>query len=148
MMPVKPGDTFVRFAPNGRREGETVQQFVQRNQLTPEQTAWPQTQPVRGNPSLQRLSMALADAGFDDIHLRLSGDGEDVSFKVRLTERVMAQDSDELLRLWIATFRQAGFRVGFEEIGFIDVDGTRISGHTLVGPIDEIAEHGAPQIEI
>ncbi len=146
MMSMSSDSAVRKFRPNGRGEAETVQELVKRNRLTPEQTAWPQTQPVRGTPSLQRLSMALADAGFDDIHLRLSGDGEDVSFKVRLTERVMAQDSDALLRLWITTFRQAGFPIGFEEIGIIDVDGTLISGQALVGPIDEIAEHGAPQI--
>jgi hypothetical protein len=51
------------------------------------------------------------------------------------------------LRRWITTFRSTGFAVGFEEIGMTDVNGTVVSGHALTGPIHELAELGAPQIQ-
>lgn len=88
----------------------------------------------------------MADAGFADIEVQLSADRQDVSFNVRFTERVAAKDYEALLRLWITAFRAAGFRVGFEEIGIADADGTLVYGTTLTGPIAEVAECGAQQI--
>ncbi len=135
------------FQPNVRRETETVQRFLERNALTAEEVAWQQALPVVGNPSLRRLHAALAEAGFADIELRLSADQQDLSFNVRVTDQVAAQDSDSLLRSWIIALRAAGFRVGFEEIGISDAEGSLVYGQALTGPIAEIAEHGAPPIE-
>jgi hypothetical protein len=89
----------------------------------------------------------LAKVGFDDIDLQLSADRERLSFKMRLTERGVAEDNDALLRSWIMALRSAGFRVGFEEVGVADVEGDLISGNALTGPLAEICEQGAPHIE-
>ncbi len=139
--------TTRKFKTNCKAKLETVQDFVKRCRLTPEDIHWPHTQPVAGKPELDRLRTMLAKAGFTDINLKLSDNKQDLSFEVRLTAQVNAEGNDALLRLWITAFRAAGFPVGFEEIGITDVDGNLISGHTLTGPIAEIAEHGAPRIQ-
>jgi len=128
-----------RIKLNQRRAGESIRDFVERNKLTKEQTAWTESQQVIGHPSLSRLSAALTDAGFADIELGLSDEGENLSFRVQVTELVPASDSDALLRQWITAFRKAGFRIGFEEIGIADVKGSVITGHTLTAPPYEIA---------
>ena len=143
-----PRKNLANFRIDTRREGESIAEFVARSVLTPEQITCVESQPVRGTPNLRRLRGELQDAGFADIRLDLRAGGESLTFKVRLTPQVMADDSDSLLRLWIGLFRAAGFRVGFSEIAITAVDGPQISGGTLTGPIDEVAEHGAPAIEL
>ena len=103
---------------------------------------------VAGNhePTKPLVLQLVADAGFEDIELNLSDDGEDLSFKLRVTEQVAAQDSDALLELWIAAFRRAGFQIGFEEIAITGVAEALVSGQTLTGPIAEIAECRPPTI--
>ncbi len=137
-----------RFGANERAKGETIAEFVARSRLSPEEIAWAQDQPVHGCPDLNRLRGELAKAGFNDIDLQLSADRERFSFKMRLTERVFAEDNGALLRSWITALRSAGFRVGFAEVGVADVEGKFISGETLTGPVAEICEHGAPHIEV
>jgi hypothetical protein len=132
-----------KFEVNQRQDGETVKEFVQRCKLTLDEIVWVESQAVVGDPSLPRLRAALADAGFEVLELNLSNDGEDLEFRVRVTERVAAPDSDALLRLWIAAFRQAGFQLGFEEIAVIGVEDAVVRGRKLAGPIAEIAERGA-----
>jgi hypothetical protein len=132
------------FRPNSRSESEIVHGFLERTALTPEEVAWQQALPVVGSPSPRRLRAALAEAGLADIDPRLSAEGQDLSFKMRVTDRVGAHDSDSLVRLWIAAFRAAGFRVGFKEVGIIGADGSAVYGQALTGPIAEIAERGAP----
>ena len=120
--------------------------FVARQRLSPEQLAWAQRQPVRGRPSLKRLRAVLAKVGFENIALELGENRDLLTFSVRVAERVTAVDNDSLLRLWITTFRLAGFAVGFEEIGIGGLDANLISGCTLTGPINVVCEHGAPPI--
>jgi hypothetical protein len=136
-----------KSGPNRKAESESIAQSIARSRLTPEEIAWAQSQPVNGRPNLNRLCAELAKAGFEDIEIDPSADRERLSFKMRLTERVVAQNNDSLLRSWITALRSAGFQVGFEEVGVADVEGNLISGDTLTGPIAEICEHGAPQIE-
>ena len=137
-----------RFGPNVRAEGETIAAFVARGRLTTAQMAWANAQPVFENPDLNRLRAELVIAGFMDIVLRLDDDHQVLEFSLRLTGQVEDEDNETLLRLWITIFRSAGFRVGFEEIGIVGVDGPLISGCTLTGPIEEVAEHGAPVIQL
>jgi EAL domain-containing protein (putative c-di-GMP-specific phosphodiesterase class I) len=138
--------TVTNFHPNERADHETIAEFLARSRLSPEQIEWAQSQPVHGRPDLDRLRAELAKVGFDDIDLQLSADRERLSFKMRLTERGVAEDNDALLRSWIMALRSAGFRVGFEEVGVADVEGDLISGNALTGPLAEICEQGAPHI--
>ena len=143
-----PRKNLANFRLNERAASESIANFVARSRLTHEEVAWAQNQPVQGRPDLNRLRIGLARAGFEDIELQLCGHGESLSFTVRLTGQVSADDSNSLVRLWITTFRCAGFRIGFEEIGITDVDGPLISGTTWTGPLEEVAEGRATAIEL
>lgn len=136
-----------KFEASHRREAETVQEFVQRSKLTPEQIAWTESQPVVGEPSLPRLRAVLADAGFADIQLTLSSAGEDLSFSMRVTERVEARDTESLFRLWISTFRAAGYPIGYQEIGIANVRGDLIGGHALTAPLEELGRRWEARTE-
>jgi hypothetical protein len=142
-----PRKNLANFKVNVRSASESIVEFIERSRLTPEQIAWAQSLPVNGTPDLNRLRIGLANAGFADIQFQLSGH-DSLSFTVRLTGQVSADDSASLLRQWVATFRCAGFRIGLEEIGIDDVDGPLISGTTWTGPLEEVAEGRAPVIEL
>ena len=71
-----------------------------------------------------------------------------MELRARITARVEADDRESLLRLLIKLLRAAGFRVGFCEAGIVDVDGAVVTAYSLTGPIGEVAEHGAPAIEL
>jgi hypothetical protein len=86
-------------------------------------------------------------AGFAAVWLQLVDDREQIEFRGRLTDKVSAEGSESLLRLWIQVLRGAGFRVGFEELGITQADGTLITGRSFTAPIAEVAAHGAPEIE-
>jgi hypothetical protein len=146
-MTVNSGSPRRKFGPNCRAESESIADFVTRSELTAEDIAWTQGQQVHGRPSLPRLRATLAEAGFADIELRLSADRQDLSFQVRVTDQVAARDSDSLLRLWITALRAAGFNVGIGEVGITAAEGDLVYGQALTGPLAEIAEHGAPQID-
>jgi hypothetical protein len=143
-----PRKNLANFRLRERGASESFAEFLARNRITDEEIAWVQSQPVVGAPSLRRLRAKLGQAGFAAIKLDLYASGEVLDFKVRLTPQVMAEESDSLVRLWIRIFRESGFNVGFCEVGISNVDGTLFSGLTLTGPIDQVAEHGAPAIEL
>jgi hypothetical protein len=94
-----PRKRLANFRVNERAASESIANFVARSRLTHEQVAWAQNQPVQGRPDLNRLRIGLARAGFEDIKLQLSDHGESLSFTVRLTAKVSAEDSDSLVRL-------------------------------------------------
>jgi len=129
---------IAKFEVNQRRGGETVREFIERSKLTPEEIAWVQAQPVVGDPSVDRLRTALADEGFEDIELNLCNDWEDLSFTMRVSQRVAAQHSESLLKLWITSFRSAGFPIGYQEIGITDVQGDLVGGRSLTAPLEEL----------
>jgi hypothetical protein len=145
-MTMSTGDPQGKFGPNCKAQSESIAEFVARSRLTPEEIAWTQSQPVHGRPDLDRLRAELAKAGFEDIEIEPSADRERLSFRMRLTERVVAEDNDALLRSWITALRSAGFRVGFEEVGVADVEGNFISADALTAPLEEICEQGAPHV--
>ena len=93
---------------------------------------------------IRQLRAGLADAGFADIRLKLSEDRADIKFRVGLTVRVMPDDSESLIRLWVQIFRAAGFGIGFPELGITHVDGPLIWGAAWTAPIEQVARLGAP----
>jgi hypothetical protein len=143
-----PRKNLANFRLRERGASESFAEFLARNRITDEEIAWVDRQPVQGAPSLRRLRAQLEQARFAGIELDLYAGGEALDFKLRLTPQVAAEDGDSLVRLWIRLFRAAGFEVGFSELGISSVDGTLISGKTLTGPIDQVAERGAPAIEL
>jgi hypothetical protein len=137
-----PRKYLTKFKTNERSASESIADFVARNRITPEEIAWVQRQPLYGQPSLRRLRAELLAEGFQDIRFQLSDDLVDITFDVRLTTQVKAQDSKSLLRLWIRIFRAAGFCVGFSELGITNVEGPIISGITLTASLDPPAQPG------
>lgn len=143
-----PRKDLTRFKVNERGVGESIEDFLARSRLTPEEVAWVGRQPVHGAPSFRRLRANLAEGGFADIRLGLRPSGEEMVLQVRLTHQVDAEDSQSFLRLLVRALRAAGFRVGFSEVGIVNVDGAVIGCYALTGPTIEIMEHGAPAIEL
>jgi hypothetical protein len=137
-----PRKDLTKFKMNERGASESIADFVARIRITPEEIAWVQGQPLYGQPSLRRLRAELLAEGFEDIRFQLSDDRVDITFDVRLTAQVEAQDLESLLRLWIRIFRAAGFCVGFSELGITNVDGPIISGITLTTSLDPPAPPG------
>jgi hypothetical protein len=127
-----------RFEVNQRREGETIAAFVQRSALTPEESAWGTSQPVVGQPCLTRLRTALTETGFEVLELTPSDDGDDLDFRLRVTERVAAPDSKALLRTWVRALRASGYEVGLDGVGIRDVDGDIVTGRSLTAPHEEL----------
>jgi hypothetical protein len=109
--------------------------------VTEEEMAWTQAQPVVGAPSLSRLAAALRTAGWEPLELVLSNDGESLEFSLRGQSRV-AVERKNALRTLIGVFRQAGFRVGFTEVAIDFFDGERLTGVSLVAPLEHVCEHG------
>ena len=143
-----PRKDLANFRLRERAASESIAEFLARNRITAEEIAWAQSLPVNGRPDLNRLRDGLARAGFEHIKFQLSAQRERLSFTVRLTAKVSAEDSDSLVRLWITTFRCAGFLIGFEEIGVSNMVGPLISGTTWTAPMEEVAEGRAPAIEL
>jgi hypothetical protein len=116
------GDTL--FDPNR----ESVNEFVARGKLTPEQTTWAAQQRLIGPPSFARLRGALHLAGLLEVSLRPADHRETFDFSFLPGPDVMAQTADELLRLLIRSCRSAGFDIGCEDLCFTGVVGERITG--------------------
>jgi hypothetical protein len=114
--------------------------------VTAAELAWQQKQPVVGPPSLPRLRAALKQAGFERVRLKLDANHEGLAFALRPGTLAGQPVRDRLLKLLIRTFRSAGFDIGWSELA-VHSTGTSIIGATLTGPIDEVAEDGAPAIE-
>ena len=112
--------------------------------VSPEEIAWTQAQPVAGSPSLSGLAAALRAAGWEPVELALSDDREFLTFSVRRGDHLShkATDRENAIRMLIRAFRQAGFSVGFTEVAFSAFDGEFLTGGTLVGPLEQICEHG------
>lgn len=107
---------------------ETASEFIARSALTPEQMLWAKQQRLIGEPSLTNLRQAMHAAGLTNVDIQPSGSRETIDFSFQPGPDVSGQASDDLMRLLIRTFRSAGFKVGWEDIGFLGVDGDCIKG--------------------
>jgi len=107
---------------------EAAREFVARSALTPKQMLWANQQRLIGEPSFTRLRQAMQMAGLTDVDIQPSRSRETFDFSFQLGPEVSAQTSDDLMQLLIRTFRSAGFRIGWEDIGFTRVYGERIDG--------------------
>jgi hypothetical protein len=110
--------------------------------ITPEEIAWTNQQPVVGEPSLTRLRVALEAGGLRPAELALHPDGEDLEFRLERGPAVRHLNREQTLRQLIITFRGSGFEVGFTEMALADFDKESVYGTTLVGPLEQICEHG------
>lgn len=117
--------------------------------VSPEELAWTQAQPLVGSPSLSRLAAALSAAGWEPQELALSKDGESVEYSLggQTLQGRVAIERENTLRTLIRVFRQAGFRVGFTEVAIGIFDGERITGSSLVGPLEQVCTHGPMSVE-
>jgi hypothetical protein len=117
--------------------------------VTAEEMAWTQAQSVAGSPSLSRLAAALRAAGWEPLELVLINDRESVNFRLWRGDHrgQKATDREDALRTLIRAFRQGGFCVGFTEVAIDAFDGEFLTGGTLVGPLEQICEHGPVQVE-
>lgn len=115
--------------------------------VTRAEFAWQSRQPVHPPASLPRLRAALKSAGFNEVRVRLHDDQESMDFRLRAGRRLNGVKGDQLHRLLIRVCRSAGFAIGYEELA-VEASGASMKGFTLTGPIGEVAEHGAPVIEL
>jgi len=115
--------------------------------VTHAEFAWQAQQPVHPPASLPRLRAALKSAGFNKVQVRLHDDRESMDFRLRPGHGLNGLEGDQLRRLLIRTCRSAGFAIGYEELA-VEATGASMKGFTLTGPIGEVAEHGAPVIEL
>jgi len=117
--------------------------------ISPEETAWTQAQPVVGSPSHTRLVGALRTAGWEPLELALSDDGEFVTFRLRrnVGQSQTPNGREDSLRTLIRAFRQAGFHVGYTEVGIDTFDGEHLTGGSLVGPLEQVCEHGPVPVD-
>jgi len=113
--------------------------------VTPTEFKWQHKQPVIGLPSLPRLRSVLKQEGFSSVRVKLAANQESLQFTLRPGPEREGLKGDRLLKLLIRVFRSAGFAVGFEELS-VDSADTLVKGYTLTGPLEEIAETGAPSI--
>jgi hypothetical protein len=115
--------------------------------ITPEEITWANQQPMVGRPGMTRLRDALEGAGWRPLELTLNPDGYSVEFRLERGPAVRHMDQDQSQRALITLFRGCGFEVGFSELGVADFEDHFIYGSCLVGPIDEICEHGPVPVE-
>ena len=115
--------------------------------VTSAEFAWQARQPVCPPPSLRRLREALKSEGFSNVQLRLHDDGEGMDFRLGRGTKTQRVKGDQLHRLLIRICRNAGFAIGYEELA-VKANRASIMGITLTGPIAQVAEHGAPAIEL
>ena len=111
-----------------------------------EEVLWQECQPVVGTPSLSRLRSEMEQVGFPPIRITLDQDRETLDFDLHRSGEVNNLDKEQTLRRLITGFRAAGFGVGFTELCIVDVNSTSLTGTTLVGPLDEVCERGAPLV--
>jgi len=115
--------------------------------ITPEELAWVVQQPVVGKPSMSRLRAALEAAGWRPVELTLEPEGEYVEFRLERGPAVRHMDREQTVRRLITIFRGCGFEVGFREFGLEDFEDQYTFGISLVGPLDQVCEHGPVPVE-
>jgi len=118
--------------------------------VSPEEMAWTQAQPVAASPSLSGLAAALRAAGWEPRELVLSNDRESINFSLRRGDHrgQKVVDREDALRTLIRAFRQGGFCVGFTEVAIDAFDGEFLTGCSLVGPLEQICEHGPVPVDL
>ncbi len=115
----------------------TACNFNSRLALTADQMLWVNQQRLIGEPSFTQLRQAMHMAGLRDVDIQPSGSRETFDFSFQLGPEVSAQTSDDLMRLLIRTFRSAGFKIGWEDLSFLGVDGEYIRGTSLTTSVND-----------
>jgi len=100
-----------------------------------------------GKPSMSRLRAALEAAGWRPVELTLEPEGEYVEFRLERGPAVRHMDREQTVRRLITIFRGCGFEVGFREFGLEDFEDQYTFGMSLVGPLDQVCEHGPVPVE-
>jgi hypothetical protein len=86
---------------------------------------------------LQQLCHRLNDAGFKNVRLELSDDGELVEFSFQRGVNVESADKESAYACVLRILRDAGFEIGFEELA-LTVSRDVLNGAFLVKPLAEI----------
>jgi hypothetical protein len=116
-------------------------------QITDQELAWTESQPVIGNPCMTRLRVALTKSGLPPVELAMEGDGEGLRFRLRRTAGLVELDREHVLRLLISIMRRAGFAVGYSEVAVVGVDDEFVDGFSYVAPLSQLFYYGPPLVE-
>ena len=112
--------------------------------VTAEEAAWVQSQPVIGRPSVARLRRELRRAGFTQIELALTDDGEGLEFQLLRSAGLQELKREQMLRLVITVLRRSGFSVGFSEVALVDMDDSVVAGFAYTAPLEELYANRRP----
>jgi hypothetical protein len=88
---------------------------------------------------LQPLYHRLSDAGFENVRLELSDDGELVEFCFRRGTNVESTTRESTYACVLRILHDAGFRIGFEELA-LTVNRDVSKGAFLVRPLAEVCQ--------
>jgi hypothetical protein len=96
-------------------------------------------EPSGENPAdrLQQLNHRLNEAGFENIRLKLTDDGELVEFSFHLGVNVKSANRESTYACVLHILRAGGFGIGFEELA-LTVSRNAINGAFLVRPLAEV----------
>jgi hypothetical protein len=86
---------------------------------------------------LQPLYHRLNEAGFENVRLKLSDDGELIEFSFQRGVNVESANRENAYASVLRILREAGFGIGFEELA-LTVNRDVLSGAFLVRPLAEI----------
>ena len=83
------------------------------------------------------LHRPAAEAGFTEIELNLSNDGDLVEYRMQRSALANIESYDEAYSHLLNNLRKVGFRVGYEELA-LNVHGDILDGAFLTRPLAEL----------